>query len=139
MAVCVKGKSTGTPSVSAECVETIRQSFVCSPHKFVRHISKELNIQKTTVWQILWKRLLLRPYRSQILQQLKPTDKVKWYDFCCNFLGKLADGDTIINKLVFSDEATFRVSGVCFMALLTQRTPSPARMPLFRTDECSSA
>jgi hypothetical protein len=50
------------------------------------------------------------PYRLQILQHLKPTVEVKRYDFCCNFLGKLADDGTIMNKLVFSDEATFRLS-----------------------------
>jgi hypothetical protein len=50
------------------------------------------------------------PYRLQILQQLKHTDKVKRYDFCCNFLGNLADGDTIMNKLVFGDEVTFLLS-----------------------------
>jgi ABC-type thiamine transport system substrate-binding protein len=32
------------------------------------------------------------------------------YDFFYNFLGKLADDDTIMNKLVFNDEATFRLS-----------------------------
>jgi hypothetical protein len=40
------------------------------------------------------------PYRLQILQQLKPLNKVKQYDFCCNFLRKLADDDTITNKVV---------------------------------------
>jgi hypothetical protein len=35
---------------------------------------------------------------------------VKWYDFCCNFLEKLADDDTIMNKLVFSDETMFHLS-----------------------------
>jgi hypothetical protein len=37
-------------------------------------------------------------------------DKVKRYDFCCNFLGKLADDDMIMNKMVCSDEATFHLS-----------------------------
>jgi hypothetical protein len=49
----------------------------------------------------------IRPYRLQILQQLKPTDEVKRYDFCCNFLGKLADDGP---KLVFNDEAAFHLS-----------------------------
>jgi hypothetical protein len=45
------------------------------------------------------------------MQQLKPMDRVKRYNFRCNFLGKLADDDdTIINRLVFSDEATFHLS-----------------------------
>jgi hypothetical protein len=100
--VC-KGKSTGRPSVSAERVETIRQSFVRSPHKSVRRASKELNVPKKTAWQVLRKRLHLRPYGLQILQQLKPADKVKRCDFCCNFLGNPSD-HTIMNKLVFGDD-----------------------------------
>jgi hypothetical protein len=48
-----EGKSTGRPSVSAERVETIRQSFVHSPHKSVRRASKELNVTNTAVWQVL--------------------------------------------------------------------------------------
>jgi hypothetical protein len=108
--VC-KRKNTGRPSVSAEHVETIRQSFVRSTHRCVRRASKELNVHKTTVWQVLRKHLHLRPYRLQILQQLKPTDKVKRCDLCCSFLGKLAVDDTIMNKLVFSDEATFHRLG----------------------------
>jgi hypothetical protein len=42
-------------------------------------------------------------------------DKVKRYDFCCNFLGKLADDDKIMNRLVFSDEATFHLSDLTQM------------------------
>jgi hypothetical protein len=52
-----KIKSTGRPSVSAKHVETIWHSFVRSPHKSVRCANKEL----------------------------KPVDRVKWYDFFCNF------------------------------------------------------
>jgi hypothetical protein len=55
-----KGKSTGKQSVSAGQVETIQQSFLCSPHKSVWHASKKLNIPKTTQWQVLWKRHLYR-------------------------------------------------------------------------------
>jgi hypothetical protein len=51
----------------------------------------------------------IRPYRLQILQQLKPTDEVKRHDFCCNFLGNLADDDT---KVVLSDEAACYLSGL---------------------------
>jgi hypothetical protein len=39
------------------------------------------------------------------------TDKVKWYDFRCNFLRKIAYDGAIMNKAVFSDEATFHLSG----------------------------
>jgi hypothetical protein len=77
----------------------------------LRRLSEELDVPKTNVWEVLRNRLHHRLYRSQILQQLKPTDKVRRYDFCCNFLGKLANDDTIVNKLVFGDKATFHLSG----------------------------
>jgi hypothetical protein len=54
-------------TVSGERVETIRQSLVRSPQKSVRRAGKELNVPKTTLWKVLWKRLHLRPYRLQIL------------------------------------------------------------------------
>jgi hypothetical protein len=97
--VC-RGKSSGRPFVSTELVETTRQSFVRSPHKSVQRVSKELDVTKTTVWQVPRKRLHLRPCRLQILRQIKPTDKLKQLSW-----KKLADNDTIMNKLVFSDEA----------------------------------
>jgi hypothetical protein len=83
--VC-RGKSTGRPSVSAQRIETNRQSFLCSPYTSVWCASKELNVLKTPVWQVLWKCLHLCPYTLQILQQLKPMDTVKRYDSCCSFL-----------------------------------------------------
>jgi hypothetical protein len=52
----------------------------------------------------------ISPYRLQIMQELKPTNKVKRYDLCYKFLGKLADDDTVMNKLVFSGEVTFHLS-----------------------------
>jgi hypothetical protein len=50
-----------------------------------------------------------------ILQQVKPTDKVQRFDFCCNFLERLDDDDKIMNKLVFNDEAMFRLSDLTQM------------------------
>ncbi|KAG8223646.1 hypothetical protein J437_LFUL001753 [Ladona fulva] len=46
-----------------------------------------------------------------MLQKLKPSDKVKWLDFCSKILEQLAVNDTFLDKLVFSDEATFHLSG----------------------------
>jgi hypothetical protein len=61
MAVCEKAKAP-VDCVSAERVATIQQSlFVRSPHESVRRTNKELNVPKTTVWQVLRKRLHLRP------------------------------------------------------------------------------
>jgi hypothetical protein len=48
-----KGKSAGYPRVSEESVERVRQSFLCSPKKSVRHASRELETSSMTVWRVL--------------------------------------------------------------------------------------
>lgn len=50
-----------------------------STKKSVRQASHELPILVMTLWRVLRTRSQLRPYRSQLLQTLKPTD----YGFRC--------------------------------------------------------
>ena len=53
-----KGKSSGRPRVSEENVRRIQESFECSPRKSTRRASRELGIPQSTVWSVLWRRLL---------------------------------------------------------------------------------
>ena len=69
-----KGKSTGRPKVTVQDVDRIRASFLHSPKKSVRRASHELQVQKTTVWKVLRKRLHMRAYRLQFVHALKPDD-----------------------------------------------------------------
>ncbi|KAG8239386.1 hypothetical protein J437_LFUL015660 [Ladona fulva] len=48
---------------------------------------------------------------KHMLQKLKPSDKVKQLDFCSKILEQLAVNDMFLDKLVFSYEATFNLSG----------------------------
>lgn len=105
-----KGKSTGRPKVCEETVERVRESFARSPQKSTNRASRELNIPQPTVWKILRKRLKLKPYRLQLLQALTPNDKVRRCEFSTQ-LQDLMEQDGFSEKLIFSDEATFFVSG----------------------------
>ena len=67
--VC-KGKSSGRPSVSEENVRRIQESFERSPRKSTRRASRELGIPQPTVWRVLRRRLLFKPYRLQLVQAL---------------------------------------------------------------------
>jgi DNA-binding transcriptional regulator YhcF (GntR family) len=75
-----KQKSTGRPSVSDQTVERVRQSFVHSPQKSTITASRALGIPQQTVWKIL-RRLQFKPYRLQLLQQLKPEDYGRRLEF----------------------------------------------------------
>ena len=65
-----KGKSSGRPRVSEENVRRIQESFELSPRKSTRTASRELGIPHPTVWRVLRRRLLLKPYRLQLVQAL---------------------------------------------------------------------
>lgn len=105
-----KKTSPGRPEAKTEVVEKIRETFLRSPTKSTRRASSELNVPHTTVWRVLRKRLKFRPYTFQMVQALKPSDKPLRKAFCENLQDKL-EVDGFANRLVFTDEATFHVSG----------------------------
>jgi len=105
-----KGKSSGRPRVSEENVRRIQESFERSPHKSTRTASRELGIPQPTVWRVLRRRLLFKPYRLQLVQALRPNDKRKRVEFCDRMLQNTED-DIFLPRLIFSDEATFHLSG----------------------------
>jgi hypothetical protein len=67
----VKEKCRTAASVR-ESVKRVGQFFLRSPKKSVRHASHELAMSSMTVWRVLRKRLLMKPYRLHLLQFLKP-------------------------------------------------------------------
>ena len=65
-----KGKRSGRPRVSEENGRRIEESFERSPRKLTRRASRELGIPQATVWRVLRRRLLFKPYRLQLVQAL---------------------------------------------------------------------
>jgi hypothetical protein len=77
---------------SGETVERVHASFLRSPQKFTRWASRELgDVSHMTVWTVLRKRLSFRPYKFQLLQELKPNDRPYRRDFCTDMLNRLED------------------------------------------------
>ncbi|PNF33541.1 hypothetical protein B7P43_G17404 [Cryptotermes secundus] len=105
-----KGKNPGRPRVSEEQVARIRAAFERSPRKSTNRASRELAIPQSTVWRVLTVRLHLKPYRLQLVQALTNDDKRKRTEFCDSMLEMMED-ETFISRLIFSDEATFHLSG----------------------------
>lgn len=96
----LKGKSAGRPRVSDDDVGRIEESFVCSPGKSTNRASRELGIPQTTVWKVLRRRLLYKPYRLQLVQALKPNDKDKRLEFCGYVLQMMQD-DAFLQRVIF--------------------------------------
>ena len=57
------------------------------------------------------KRLRLHPYKSQIVQALKPDDRPRQAVFAEESFLRIDDDNGYLNSVCFSDEATFHVSG----------------------------
>ncbi|PSN49368.1 hypothetical protein C0J52_12210 [Blattella germanica] len=79
----IRGKSMGRPR--EEAVDRLRASFARSLQKSTHQARRELNIPRSTVWKVLRKRLILCPYRLQLLQALSPDDKINRDEFCRSF------------------------------------------------------
>lgn len=106
-----KRKSTGRPSTSDAIVDSVRESFIRSPSKSTASAGRELGIPKTTVWRVLRKRLLFKPYHLQLLQHLSDGDKTRRHHFCLELQQKVSLDEGFLEKIIFSDEATFHISG----------------------------
>jgi len=68
-------------------------------------------MSKTTVWRVLRKRLVFKPYRIQMVQQLSDEDHRRRLDFCLQLQDLTISDDNFLEKVQFSDEATFHVRG----------------------------
>jgi len=72
-----KQKSTGRRRTSEEDVEGIWQSCIRSPKKSIARRSVTLGIPKTTIQNVLHRRLRLNAYKIQLKQEIKPDDRPK--------------------------------------------------------------
>jgi hypothetical protein len=63
------------------------------------------------VHKILRKRWKFKRYKYELLQHVTAQDKEVRYSFFSDFLSRLEDDELFTGKIVFSDEATFHLSG----------------------------
>ena len=101
----------GRKSVSEDNVQRISETFLRSPRKSIRRASQELAIPKSTVHRVVRKRLKLYAYKLQLLQALKPNDRPQRAAFATDMLERIDNDPNFLTMIMFSDEATFHVSG----------------------------
>ena len=108
----LKGHSPGRPRTSEDKVEEIRQSCIRSPKKSIARRSLQLNIPKSTLHDVIRRRLRLRAYKIQLRHQIKPADRPTRTDFASFMLNAIDDNPTLLKRVLFSDKATFHINGV---------------------------
>jgi hypothetical protein len=97
--------------VSDEAVDFVRACFQRSPQKSTRRASRESQLLQTTVSKTLRKRLLMKPYKLQLFQALKPENLAVRYEFCREILARIENDNDLPARFIFSDEATFHING----------------------------
>ena len=90
-------------------MQRIQQAFEQSPGKSAGRANRQLTIPHITVWHVLRRCLVYKPYQFQLVQALHVGDKRKHVEFCNDLLIDMED-DRVLPQLIFSDEAMFHVS-----------------------------
>ncbi|GBM64865.1 hypothetical protein AVEN_157115-1 [Araneus ventricosus] len=103
---------SGRPSRRLYDVKRIQDTFHCSPRKSIRSAAQHLQIPRSTVIDVVHKKLRLYAYKLQLLHELKLDDKPQRRTFAEEMLQKTEDDENFLQSVIFSDEATFHVSGI---------------------------
>ena len=82
-------KRHGRPRTSEESVERMCETFRRSPTKSVRQASREIQMPRSTIHDVLHKRLRLAAYKVHILHALQPDEYAKRYGFAVDMLHRL--------------------------------------------------
>lgn len=81
-----------------------------SPQKSTRRLSSELDISQSSVMRLLHQRKL-KPYIPRLVQKLHDGDQDRRVEFCEKMLGMIDEDNTFIDRIWWSDEATFKLNG----------------------------
>ena len=102
----------GRPVVatSLEKSNELQESLLRTPQKSSRRFSVELAISDRSVRRML-KKLKMKPYIPRVLQSLHDGDQDRRLQFCEIFMTKVNEDVTFLDKIWWSDEATFKLNG----------------------------
>ena len=90
--------------------ERVRAAFEENPGISARRASLELNLDRSSLRRMI-KELGLKPYRPQLLHALSEDDPDRRCEFVDIFLNLLADDSSLLNRIVWTDEAIFKLNG----------------------------
>ena len=88
----------------------VLQSFVEDPHISINRVAQEHEIGYASVSKIL-KLNKWHPYKLHLVQELSEDDFDRRIEFCDLMMEMIVDDSLLLNNIVFSDEATFELTG----------------------------
>lgn len=98
------------PSIDEEKSLDVMQSFVENPHLSTRRAALEHDISQSSVRRIL-KGNKFKPFKVKLVQELSEDDYDRRVEFCDVMMSKLDAEPELLNRILFSDEATFMTNG----------------------------
>ena len=99
-------RSSTTPAKENQLLETLHRS----PRKSVRQMARETGIPKSSAHHIL-KRINWKSYIPKLIHALNEDDPDRRAEFCEWYLGKCEEDAAFPSKIVWSDEASFKLNG----------------------------
>ena len=103
---------SGRPSTKSDAdVELVREMFDRSPSKSTRQAARESGICRHTILNVLHEDLRYRQWKPHYVQQLFPEDCDRRVEFCETMLAWFEDCPELSSKILWTDEAVFRVGG----------------------------
>ena len=88
----------------------VAQAFTQSPQKSKYRASSELGIERRSLGRLM-NRAGLKMYTPRLIHGLLEDDSDRRLQFSENILSEELEGSGILNKIVWSDEANFKLSG----------------------------
>ncbi|XP_033224300.1 uncharacterized protein LOC117177598 [Belonocnema kinseyi] len=107
------------PVRSTENIAAVAESVREQPSTSTRHRSQQLAISRTSLMRILRKDLAMKPYKVQLVHQLKPIHHPNRIQFAIWAEDRLIEDDEFYRKIIFSDEAHFHPRWLCQQAKLS--------------------
>lgn len=123
------------PLLSVDAEDAVLDMIARDPTTSVRRISIRLDIPRLTVWRIL-KKERLHPYHFRRAQHLLPIDGRARSIFCSWILRKQRHNPEFLQKILWTDEATFTRAGITnYRNMHTWATENPhaVRVTAFQT------
>ncbi|CAM1299642.1 Uncharacterised protein r2_g956 [Pycnogonum litorale] len=108
----VHKQRSGRPRISSNSSqeERVLESFQRSPRKSVRQACREVGISKSSIHRIM-QRCSWKSYIPRLVQALNDDDPDRRVQFCEWYLQQCEENEDFSTKIVWSDEATFKLNG----------------------------
>jgi len=97
-------------SVIEENEMKVAMTFVNSPKKSTRRAAQELSLPRTSLRRLM-RKINLKPYCPRLLDGLLEDDPDGRLQFCEIMRKQISDERGLLDKIIWSDEACFKLSG----------------------------